>query len=91
MKAGTPESKAEAQRQLESALARIQAAQSEIGRAQAYVSNLNWVAPEYARLGKLYERIKAKWYRLAEKRHSTRVDLDGIALDAINRSEGAKQ
>ena len=76
---------AEAQRRVHQALDRIQAAQTELGRAMSDLSSLvGGGAPRLSdKAGKLYDRVHALWYELANLRGNERVDLDGIAGPAF--------
>jgi hypothetical protein len=68
-----------AEARVRAALEHLQQAQVEVERARQQLAAVVGVLPEYDRLGKLYERVRAEWYRLAAKRGSPRLDLDSDA------------
>lgn len=87
----TPAQKAalqlEARRRVERALRKIEEAQGLIGDACGILSSLQYAAPEWRATSKLYDRVRAHWYRvrnglqLAKK--SGKVRLDPMAAQAI--------
>lgn len=52
---------------VKAALDHIQTAQLELSHAQADLSAVRGYVDDWRRLGKLYERIRAEWYRLNTK------------------------
>lgn len=78
----------EAERRVRSALQLIQRAQAVVGEASSLISNIEGMAPQWSRLGKLYDRIHAEWYRVEDRRKRGRFTLDSIATDALrNRGD----
>jgi hypothetical protein len=67
------------------ALAHVQQAQNELGRAQQDLSAVIGYTPEWTRLGKLTSKVRDEWYRLESKlRKPARGDLgqlDGNNVD----------
>lgn len=78
--------KAEAQRRVRQALAHVQRAQEEMGRAETALSNLLHAAPQCSKVSKTYEQIRATWYSVRNLQQSTVVDLDGIAAETFEAS-----
>jgi hypothetical protein len=81
---------AEAERRVQKALAHIQEAQAQLGRAAAELSNLEHGVVVWRMAGKLYDRVHAFWYRVEAFRKKGRFALDSIALDALAKRTAAQ-
>lgn len=82
------DTKAHAYAKVQRALDRIEAAQNQIGEACSELSGICGAHPEWERLGKLYDKIKAHWYdtrdRLGAKHDAGKLDLDEMARARVN-------
>lgn len=92
----TPEQRAaldaEVQRRIRRALHQIEEAQGLIGDACAILSSLRYAAPEWRATSKLYDRVKAHWYRVRDalefSRKATKVSLDPLATETLLKRMG---
>jgi hypothetical protein len=80
--------RAEAERRVRAALANVEAAQRELGRACEEMSAIIGGIPPWERLGKLYDRVHAEWHRLNLWFNGARSKLD---LDEAGRRALAKR
>jgi hypothetical protein len=63
-------------RRVNRALNEIQAAQDALGRASAELSSVQYGAPTQDRIGKLYDRVHAEWYRTRRLLDDARIRID---------------
>ena len=80
---------AEADANVARALAHIEAAQCELGRACQELSPIIGGAPQWKRVSALYDRVHTEWYRihLWAQKHCGRLDLDSIGRAALAKVE----
>lgn len=87
----TPErKKAEAESRIRHALDLIESAQGKLGEACAELSAVSGGVPVWSATSKLYDKVKAHWYRLDKFRKVGRYQLDTINVEAIERRERFK-
>ncbi len=73
------------------AMALVEQAQRLIGDASAELCPVIWGNPDYQRLGKLYDKIHAEWYKLkhALDVRGPKLDLDETGRAAADRRAAA--
>lgn len=76
---------AAARARIEKALAHIQEAQNHLGSACGELSALCGAAPTHKRASKLYDQVHAFWYKVSGLRHSPRIYLDSLNVDALEQ------
>lgn len=76
---------AEIQRRMKKALDHIQAAQNELGRAQAELSAIQHGAPECAAVGREYDRVRRLWYRVEKKTKYSKLGLDEMGVKSLQK------
>lgn len=77
----TTATKLEAASRIRNAMGHIELAQRHIGEAASNICSIEGpgMATEWTRLCKLYDRVKAHWYRVQNKLICNRFDLDSDA------------
>lgn len=73
------------QARINQALAHVQRAQDELGKACSMLSALEWGNPAYKKAGKLYDNVHAFWYVVDNLRHNRKVRLDRTNIAAIEQ------
>ena len=87
----TPErSKAEAEARIRRALELIESAQGQLGEACAELSAVVGGSAMWSATSKLYDKVKAHWYRVEEFRRRGKFKLDSVNIEAIERRERFK-
>lgn len=76
---------AEARARIGRALRHIENAQGELSHACAELSALVGAIPHWRTTGKLYDRVKACWYKLDGFRWSGRYRLDDTNVEALTQ------
>lgn len=75
----------EARRRMNDALEKIEQAQSLVDDACRLLCPLTPLSNDWARVGKLYDRIKAEWHRMNLLRNGDHFTLDPDASERIER------
>lgn len=83
--------RAQADLTVRSALDHIEQAQRHLGEASALLSNLTGGAAIWLAAGKLYDRVHAFWYRVAQFRKAGRFSLDPLAQESLAKKLALKQ
>jgi hypothetical protein len=65
-----------AQARVRRAMILVEDAQRRLGMAMSELSTLQYGAPAHGRVGKLYDRVHAEWYRLQNLFGDDRILLD---------------
>jgi len=87
----TPErQKAETEARIRRALVLIEDAQGQLGAACAELSSIAGGSPIWGTTSKLYDKVKAHWYRVDNFRKVGRYRLDATNIEAIERRERFK-
>jgi hypothetical protein len=87
----TPErSKAEAKARIARALVQIEEAQNLLSSACADLSAVVGGIPVWRATSKLYDKVKALWYRVEDFRMRGKFHLDAVNVEAIERRERFK-
>lgn len=80
-KAALDKRKTAAQDRILAACYHLEAAQNELGRASAAMSALNFGDGEYARIHKLYDKVKEQFYRLSPNSFKRFASAGRVMLD----------
>jgi hypothetical protein len=79
--------RAEALLRVLKALELIETAQNNLSGACAQLSALQGACAQWRATSKLYDRVKAHWYRLERFRHQSRFKLDRTNIEALQRRQ----
>lgn len=83
---------AEAKRRVQLALRQIEAAQNMLGEACSTLSALCYANPEQQATSKLYDRVKAHWYKVQgalQHKKAHQIQLDSMNAPAFLRAHAA--
>ena len=73
-----------AQQRIRAAMAHVEAAQQELGRASSALSGVTYMGPEGKKLVALYERVHQFWYDVrAAFEKKSKAEIDGFIPDPI--------
>lgn len=74
----SPERQAAARLRIERALAHLQEAQAQVGRALEQLSPIIGALPAYSKGHKLYDQVRAYWYKVSELRQEPKAGKLGL-------------
>lgn len=90
MKLSEEQIKAATQARIVQALAKVQLAQDDLGRACEMLSPLEHAAPIYRKAQQLYDKVHSFWYVVEGLKHNPKVRLDRTNIEAIERDAASR-